>query len=120
MWKKIVSANYRDREDATNQGRWLIRDFEQAPREAVEVKQVIATNVAFCPSSAWETGFGCTTVAFCEAAEVQTEELSIDALKEQGFVKLRFEGYRFFNRKTHVETCQQLLLRSDGSMYAIV
>lgn len=121
MLKKVVSANYRNRK-ATN--RWLVRDRSQEPHQAVEVACVVATNVAFCPSTKDEVGFGCNVVAFCEKVEEETEDRSGEALEQQGFVRIRFnvllEFYHDEHDPVHLEGCKRLVLRHDGTMYAML
>lgn len=126
----IVSANYRDR---TSKYRWLIRDESQDPRQARAFKAIDATGVAFCPSTQWESGFGCSTVAFCETAvgygpmvtAVDDEPLShLPALIDNS-VPLHFNGRSFFIDKPDegtawVPTCANLRLNSDGSMHAVI
>lgn len=66
--KWIISANYRDRSSAY---KWLVRRSDQSPQEAKAFKSVRAKGVIFCPSTAYESGFGCSVVAFAD--EVVTE-----------------------------------------------
>lgn len=108
--RKIVSRNYRDRQ--SNEP-WLIRDENQTPGEAIAVKTVYATGVAFCPSSDFETGFGCSTVAFCDTAET-----AVPAGITEGEA-LSFEGHAFFMKSTgkYVPHCSALILRSDRKMF---
>jgi len=109
----IVSANYRDRRSSNP---WLIREESQHPSEAVECKAVIATDVAFCPSSSFEEGFGCSTVAFCDTAEGFDSDVGSDVGNP-----LHFYGHSFFSSKKYtsrdrVPTCGFLILHADRSM----
>jgi hypothetical protein len=108
---KIVSANYHDR---NSDHRWLIRDADQDPEQAVAVKSVIATDVAFCQSTSYEAGFGCSIVAQCQTAEEAENP-------EQIGERLRFDFDAFYTKdRVRVPTCHQLLLKEDGSMWAII
>ena len=109
---KIVSANYLDRNSPL---RWLIRDENEHPRKAVAVKSVIATGVIFGNSSAYESGFGCATVAICKSA------VAANLPTEHKGRRLRFSGYRFLDEEgKEVPACDTLFLAEDGRMYAIV
>ncbi len=74
MSKKIISANYRDRNSELN---WLVRNHDQSPEEAVAFKSVYATGVEFKQSSAYELGFGCDVVAHCETADGYAESFEL-------------------------------------------
>lgn len=110
----IVSANYRNRQ---SEFRWLVRDAKQDPSEAVAYRTVTATGVAFCPSTAFETGFGCSTVAFCKSAIGSNDPSNHDPKVQK--VRLRFNGAYFVDPQGHdVSVCESLHLGADGSMHA--
>lgn len=112
----IVSANYRDRSSAN---RWLLRKWGQPPEKATAHQAIVASGVVFCPSTAFESGFGCSTVAYCEHAAGFDESQALP----EGAVRLRFVGDSFYvngDGSRHVEKCAQLILMSDGAMYAIL
>jgi hypothetical protein len=103
----IVSANYRNR---YAKSRWLVRKVGQKPEEALEYKSVAAKGVTFRDSDAYEQGFGCSTVAYCESAVGDTK----------GFTdgqRLRFDRYMFIDPNgNYVEKVAELALHPDGSM----
>ncbi len=126
---KIVSANYRNR---ASEFRWLLRDENQHPSKAVEYKQIDAIGVAFCPSTDFEDGFGCSTVAYCLEA-TGTNQVSPPAPDDS--VRLSFARFGGFFYETPkdgqqvdefdddleaVPAVKTLRLNSDGSMYAVL
>lgn|SRR3989338_1187323 len=111
---KIVSANYRDRKAKK---RWLVREEDEPPSKAKAFESVYATGVTFRASSAYEDGFGCTIVAYCETAEGDGKVPA----EVQGF-RLHFYVQWFKNARTLevVRTCDELVLKADGAMFATV
>jgi len=118
MTRKIVSANYNDRESPY---RWLVRDEGQHPSEAVAFMSVVLTNAIFCPSSDHESGFGCSIVAFCDEAIGSNNDVSPDT-KKLSITILNFSGTVFYDPETdqNVPSCKTLVLNTDGSMQAEV
>jgi hypothetical protein len=108
----IISANYRDR---SSPYKWLVRRSDQQPQEAVAYKTVRAKGVIFCPSTAYESGFGCSVVAF--AHEVVTEG-------PEHTIKLKFTGPSGGNLfvdetgKAHEEVAE-LFLGNEGEITAV-
>lgn len=112
-YTKIVSANYNDRGGRNTKHPWLIRDFGQPPEKAVPAKAVLATGVDFCPSTDYERGFGCSTVAFCKTA------IAANNVKADGVpVSFLIDGFYRKDTRDPIESCEQLILAADGSMYA--
>jgi|GEM_PF-1287252 len=110
---RIVSANFNNRRSPQ---RWLIRDHNQSPEQAVAVVGVIAYNIAFCPSTTYEAGFGCSTVAFCERAEGMD-----NPVVPAGAVRLKFRGFSFYGPDDEeVPACKTLVLMPDGAMYGLL
>lgn len=114
---KIVSANYFDRDSAL---RWLVRDASQRPSERNAVSAVVATGVAFCPSSDYEQGFGCAVIAQCETAEVRdvTGEDLVGA-ERLGFQPWGLE-FHVKSSNQHVDVVDKLILLPDGTMYGVL
>ena len=118
MSRKIVSANFNDRESPY---RWLIRNVGEHPTEAVAYMSVVLTNAIFCESTAFESGFGCSIVAYCEDAVGSNED--VDAAKKEACPTiLEFNGNSFYNaeKSLMVQECKTLILNTDGSMQAKV
>lgn len=78
----VISANYRDR---SSPNKWLVRRSNEHPDLAVERSTVHAKGVIFCPSTDYETGFGCTVVAYAD-------EVMDEGSAPENAVKLRFTG----------------------------
>jgi len=80
----VISANYRNRDSAN---KWLVRRSNEHPDLAVERSSVHAKGVIFCPSTDYETGFGCTVVAYAD-------EVMEEGSAPENAVKLWFTGPR--------------------------
>lgn len=114
MAKKIISANYRNRNSAY---KWLIREEGQSPEEARACKRVTATNVKFQRSDDYEAGFGCKVVAVADEAEGHDYEVTRN---EQGSA-LRFNGVHFEDHKGNaIQALEDLTLNDDGTIYGHV
>ena len=106
----IISPNFYDRKGPQ---RWLSRAANIAPEKAGATTAIYAENVTFVPSSEYERGFGCGTVAeaeFIGTAPNDTRE----------FIKLRFSLNSFYvsSISTPVKSVKQMLLAEDGGVYA--
>ena len=111
----IVSANYRDRKSSKH---WLVRDEKDQPKTATAFNSVVATNINFTTSDAYESGFGCAIVA---KAETAVGSDAVGDAKSENEVSLRFCGHWFETTSgDKVKSCAQLRLNSDGSMYAVL
>lgn len=49
---------------------WMLRDQHQAIRDAVQVKNLMCTNVKFVKTSTEEVAMGCHVAAECEEVEI--------------------------------------------------
>jgi hypothetical protein len=110
--KWIISANYRDR---SSQYRWLVRRMDQSPQEAVAYETVHAKGIIFCPSTAYETGFGCSVVAYAHEVTTSGPEKT---------VKLRFAGPEGNNKFVDEEgvaheELAEMTLGADGSIVGV-
>ncbi len=116
---KIISRNYRDR---SSEYKWLVRDAEQTPEEAVACKRVVATDIQFQLSTAYEDGFGCSIVARAEDAELFDIEPPAPPkpTPPAGMVPLIFTGIEFVaaGEADAVKRLAALQLEADGSMFA--
>jgi len=112
----IVTPNYADRHNRNF--RWLVRDASHTPTEVPQgFKAVVATGVAFGPSTRFEEDFGCGTVAFAKSVSVSSE----DSVLPPKAIELRFNGLAFVDPQgQYVGKCASLVLRTDGSMYAVI
>lgn len=112
--KYVISANYRDRNSVN---KWLVRRSSQHPDEAVERSTVHAKGVIFCPSTEFETGFGCTVVAYAE-------EVMDEGSAPENAIDLRFTGMLDGNNfvdasgKVH-EQLAELHLGADGKIKGV-
>jgi hypothetical protein len=109
---KVISANYRDRD---SKYRWLVRDEEHAPENAVACKGVKASgNIVFKRSDAYEAGWGCSRVAVCDG------EVEMIGVEPSPSAPLYFDGFDF-RRKIDDEAVVELKgleLTADGGMFA--
>lgn len=114
----VVSANYRDR---FSPQRWLIRQEDQSPAEAVPFTSAACRGVTFSRSELKEElGFDCRMVAVAEEA-VGMNEGDPESLS----TVLQFDGwYDFFDVATRDRVTQrelnQLNLHSNGQITAIL
>ena len=106
---KVISANYRDR---TSPYKWLVRDQDQDPKQAVAFKTVKAKGVTFEGSNSYESGFGCQMVAVAESVEVGGAE--------NAPVRIKFNGSGFVYEGDYLEKVKELELSEDGSMVAVL
>ncbi len=114
MAKKIITANYRNRNSAY---KWLIHDEGQSPEEARACKRVTAKNVKFQRSDDYEAGFVCNVVAVADEAEGHDFEVTHN---EQGSA-LRFNGAYFEDHKGNaIHALEDLTLNDDGTIYGHV
>lgn len=115
--KKIVSANYQDRESSL---KWLVRD-EGAPLEsAIAYSSLVASGVVFTESGDEERGFGCRVVALCDAVTIGKKTTKKMRLQEN-FEPIIFTGVRFRREDGEtLEKCHSLQLLPTGEMYALV
>lgn len=115
-FNQIVSGNYNERLAQIKDFPWLLRSKSDQPRNATPYRSVMAQNVTFGASTEYEKGFGCMTVAYCETAIGSNANIGARA----DHVRLKFGTYYFEdpNGKT-IYACKSLLLRADGSVYAI-
>lgn len=110
----VISANYRDR-DSVN--KWLVRLSSEHPDKAVERSTVHAKGVIFCPSTEFETGFGCSVVAYAE-------EVMDEGSVPENAIDLRFTGHLGNNDfvdasgKVH-EQLAELHLGADGKIKGV-
>lgn len=122
---KIISANYRDR---GSKYKWLIRESQQDPTEALECREVRASQVRFLRSSGIEEGFGCAIVA---EAFGDIQEIGIEPAKEsfeipETAVELRFNGYDGFYVKAAGENSENILtlksvhLTKHGQIFGVL
>jgi hypothetical protein len=111
--KKVVSANYRNREDYIN--RWLVRGKKDKIDKARPAKNIYATRVVFRPSGA-ESGFGCSIVGFAETATVGG---AVPKKVLTSVFPIKFDFDTFYNKVSgeKVTKCEHLILRPDGSMW---
>lgn len=107
----VVSPNFYDRRGPQ---RWLSRPANLEPEKATTASEIYAENVTFVPSSDYERGFGCGTVA---EAEFMSESVP-DDIKD--FVKLRFVINNFYvgEVSTPIKSVERLVLAEDGGVYA--
>jgi hypothetical protein len=112
MSKFVVSANYRDRSSSY---RWLVRRYDEPIEKAVACKRVVAKGVRFQASNQGESGFGCTTVAVCDSAELFDQETLAK--------RLRFDGVSFLVDEKdgpHVSGVNELQLGEAGEILAVL
>lgn len=108
---KIISRNYLNRNSAY---KWLVRDQNEPKEKAVACKAVKAGNIEFKASNEWESGFGCSTVAWAEDAEIIDPEL-----KATDKTELKFNGQSFETSDgRHVRKARALELTPEGKMLA--
>jgi hypothetical protein len=114
---KIVSANYRDRRSKKP---WLVRNASEHPRKAVAFKEVhIKGHTTFCTSERYEQGFGCSVVASCQEATGTNDSFPTQLSEVK--TRIHFNVFRFVDEAGNdVPECKELLLRADGSMYAVL
>lgn len=111
MKKYVISANYRDR---NSPNKWLVRLATEHPDNAVERATVHAKGVIFCPSSDFETGFGCTVVAYAD-------EIVEEGSAPENSIKLRFEKPDFVDDNNKVyEELAEMHLAADGSIMGLI
>jgi len=115
LYTHIVSRNYRDRSSPKY---WLLREWDQEPQEAKEYEAVVATGIAFCPSTSYESGFGCSTVGFCTSAIGLNQAPDLPEEAEP----IRFDGvdFRRVADNSQISWCEQLILLQDGKMHAVL
>ena len=111
----VVSANYLDRGASK---RWLARKGDEPETTAQAFKSIMATGVRFGPSSEYERGFGCATVAHCETVVTSNRRNGTP----EG-IRLRFSpmtGCFYDPAGEPVLECERLVLCADGSMHAVL
>jgi hypothetical protein len=109
----IVSANYRDR---SSKYKWLVRPEGADPKTAIAVAAVVCIGVQVCPSTDYESGFGCSTICKCEDVEYSAEDVEPQVSE----VSLKFAGHSFYDPNTgdDVSKMDEFRLGADGSMKA--
>lgn len=107
----IVSANYRDR---SSKYKYLVRESGQRPEAAIAVLAIVCIGVRFCPSSDFESGFGCNTIAECQDVEYKASDVE----PQVDEFEVKFAGRDFTNRDTGdvVDTLDELVLSPSGKM----
>lgn len=142
MARKIISANYRDRESPF---RWLVRDEGQPAAEAVPCKSVEAVGVQFVET--WrkdlpfsleeESGFNCSVVAVAEdaiangfegqeitAPEARYTNYQFPEFKQMAFVRGHFLPIGYVNNFDpelfEVKKVQALRLEETGEIFAAI
>jgi hypothetical protein len=115
MMKYVISANYRDKDSPF---KWLVREEGVAPENAVPHKIVRAKGVIFCPSSTYETGFGCSVVAFAE--ELMDEASAVpDEAVQLTFVNAGRRSYFEDINCTRHEKLAEMYLDENGIVKGI-
>lgn len=111
MKKYVISANYRDR---NSPNKWLVRLATEHPDKAVERATVHAKGVIFCPSSDFETGFGCTVVAYAD-------EIVEEASDPENSINIKFVKPDFVDDdgNVHVELAE-MHLAADGTIKGLI
>lgn len=111
----VVSANYFERNSVF---RWLIRRADEHPTEAIGCRRVDLRDVAFCPSSAYEDGFGCKVIA--EASDAKPMRHAIAEESRESWRALEFSANRFvlIGTSIGIDGAERLRLLSDGTILA--
>lgn len=116
---KIISANYRDR---SRKYKWLVRDENQEPEQAIACLGVKAQGVTFTTSRK-EQGFGCSYVAKAEAAEligIEGQVSDSDTIQKNA-VRLNFSTISGFSHDgKQVKKVSSLDLTDQGEMLATI
>jgi hypothetical protein len=113
---KIIARNFYNREDSL---KWLIRDNHQEAKLAGAVAMILALNVTFAESTAYESGFGCSVVAYADSAEWNSDRYEVREYSDhKDAARIRFNGHTFTDVDGNTITgCDRLFLLADGEMY---
>lgn len=116
MSQMIISAN-KTGEPAGKP--WRVRDSAVPMSQAEYAAQVVAKDVSFVSPPPSELSYGCREVAESNLVTMHAADESVDQPEMQ---QLQFIAGEMCLASTgqRIRACQQLILRRDGSMWAVL